>query len=171
MLAGGILLGGFVLASFFRRPVPSSELLAASPDCSVAQDVFGPNATAAGATRFSASVDAGVIPQPVDFPEPPPLAETFPSQSEVASAHWQGEVPPALPVPARLEETVRVHRIVDGDSLPLLAERYLGDHRRAREIFEANRDLLNDPEALPIRTEIRIPLGWSFAERSPNSGK
>jgi nucleoid-associated protein YgaU len=51
----------------------------------------------------------------------------------------------------------RIHRIVDGDTLGLLAQRYLGNTQRQNEIYEANRDRLKDPELLPIGVELRIP--------------
>ena len=79
----------------------------------------------------------------------------------------------AAPRPAatRLEESVRVHRIVDGDTLASLARRYLGDAARAGEIFEANRDVLPSPEALPIGAAVRIPPRCSPAReaRTPKS--
>lgn len=51
------------------------------------------------------------------------------------------------------------HRIVDGDTLNTIARRYYGDEQRARELFEANRGVLRDPELLPIGTELLIPGG------------
>lgn len=48
------------------------------------------------------------------------------------------------------------HTIVDGDTLPDLAERYLGNRRRADEIFEQNRGVLSSPDVLPLRVEIVI---------------
>jgi LysM repeat protein len=54
-------------------------------------------------------------------------------------------------------QPTRTHKIVNGDSLPALAQRYLGSEDRAGEIFEANRDLLSSPDALPIGIELRIP--------------
>lgn len=49
------------------------------------------------------------------------------------------------------------HVVSDGDSLPQLAERYLGDASRAREIYELNRDTLMNPDLLPIGEKLRIP--------------
>ena len=50
------------------------------------------------------------------------------------------------------------HKIVDGDTLPLLAERYLGSASRAMEIYQANRDVLSDPNILPLHgAELKIP--------------
>ena len=50
------------------------------------------------------------------------------------------------------------HDIADGDDLKRLAQKYLGTENRWREIYEANRDTLDDPELLPIGLELRIPL-------------
>ena len=49
------------------------------------------------------------------------------------------------------------HLIADGDSLPGLAERYLGSADRYLELFEANRDVLGSPDVLPIGTKLVIP--------------
>ncbi|HEX3999032.1 MAG TPA: LysM peptidoglycan-binding domain-containing protein [Pirellulales bacterium] len=57
----------------------------------------------------------------------------------------------------------QTHKIVDGDSLPMLAERYLGSASRAGEIFACNRDVLGDPELLPIGARLRIPSGQARA--------
>jgi phage tail protein X len=47
--------------------------------------------------------------------------------------------------------------VVDGDKLPALAKRYLGSADRFREIYEANRAVLNSPDLLPIGVELVIP--------------
>jgi hypothetical protein len=57
----------------------------------------------------------------------------------------------------------RMHRIVDGDTLPSLAVRYLGDANRADEIFAANRQWLASPELLPLGKQLRIPLATPTA--------
>lgn len=49
------------------------------------------------------------------------------------------------------------HRIIDGDSLPDLADQYLGDRQLYLELYEYNRDILDSPDLLPIGQEIRIP--------------
>jgi hypothetical protein len=48
------------------------------------------------------------------------------------------------------------HRVVDGDSLEQLAERYLGSRERANEIFAANRGRLPAPDLLPLGVELDI---------------
>jgi nucleoid-associated protein YgaU len=57
----------------------------------------------------------------------------------------------------------RTHRIMDGDSLPKLAQRYLGRADRYLELYAYNRDVLSDPEVLPIGASIRIPSRVVFA--------
>ena len=49
------------------------------------------------------------------------------------------------------------HRVIDGDTLQALAQRYLGDPGRAAEIFEVNREARSDPELLPIGAVLKIP--------------
>ena len=62
-----------------------------------------------------------------------------------------------MPAVARAADGPQTHRIVDGDSLADLAARYLGSALCSGEIFQANRDVLADPELLPIGVELKIP--------------
>jgi nucleoid-associated protein YgaU len=62
-----------------------------------------------------------------------------------------------MPIVARQTDNPRVHSIVDGDTLRDLAARYLGSPDRAMEIFNANRDVLGNPDILPIGVELKIP--------------
>ena len=55
------------------------------------------------------------------------------------------------------KQNVVLHRVVDGDTLPALAHRYLGSSQRFTEIFDANRDRLPSPDLLPIGHMLRIP--------------
>ena len=58
---------------------------------------------------------------------------------------------------APIETVGRRHIVSDGDSLPRLAKRYLGDAALASSIFAANRDTLSSPRLLPIGAELVIP--------------
>jgi nucleoid-associated protein YgaU len=51
-----------------------------------------------------------------------------------------------------------LHVVANGDTLEKLAERYLNDAGRAMEIFDMNRDQLNNPHLLPIGVELRVPV-------------
>ncbi len=66
------------------------------------------------------------------------------------------------------EET---HTVVDGDTLAQLAQKYLGSANRAGELYAYNRDVLSDPELLPIGAELRIPNGAAAKAASPMSGQ
>ena len=88
---------------------------------------------------------------------PPPLAESYPQADRPASSRWGTSMDMLLPAATPADETMRSHKIVDGDTLAALAQRYLGSAARAEEIFKANRDVLDDPELLPIGAELKIP--------------
>ena len=49
------------------------------------------------------------------------------------------------------------HKIVDGDTLTALADRYLGNANRYLELYEMNRATLTSPDLLPIGAEIKVP--------------
>lgn len=58
---------------------------------------------------------------------------------------------------ANIQPGVQTHVIQSGDSLSLLAERYLGSQGRFQEIYDANRDVLTDANRLPLGATIVIP--------------
>ena len=95
---------------------------------------------------------------PVDASGTPLLAPAYPGPADANSAMQMSagnaETFPKFGRPARKI----THRIVDGDSLAELAERYLGSASRAPEIFEANRDVLFSPQLLPIGAELKMPV-------------
>ena len=77
--------------------------------------------------------------------------------------------PPALAAAPSGDER-RIHVVHQGDSLDRLAARYLGDEARALEIFDLNRDVLENPHLLPIGAELRIPgAASSPVSSSPSS--
>jgi nucleoid-associated protein YgaU len=135
-------------------------------------------AAADPATRFAAAApDANPTPQPNPSPSPSPntsnaapATHDYVAPSAVKPAESAvPELPPNFsgvdradrtgPTDSPTEANLPTHKIVDGDSLPLLAERYLGSASRAGEIFACNRDVLSDPELLPIGSRLRIPTG------------
>jgi nucleoid-associated protein YgaU len=75
---------------------------------------------------------------------------------------------------ARPADALRTHVVIDGDSLMRLADRYLDDVDRSSEIYRLNRDVLTNPELLPIGAELRIPprerIADTVASRSPADG-
>ncbi len=49
------------------------------------------------------------------------------------------------------------HTVVDGDTLPLIAEQYYGDTALAEKIYQANQGVLPSPQILPIGAELVLP--------------
>lgn len=51
----------------------------------------------------------------------------------------------------------RFYTVKSGDTLAEIAQRELGSAERYREIFEANRGLLSDPDSIDVGQTLRIP--------------
>jgi nucleoid-associated protein YgaU len=49
------------------------------------------------------------------------------------------------------------HEVVAGDTLSKIAKKYYGDPALYNKIFEANRDILKDPDLIKIGQKLRIP--------------
>jgi len=58
------------------------------------------------------------------------------------------------PAPA---STTRYYKIQSGDSLSKIAKEFYGDANRYHEIFEANREVIKDPDLIYPGQQIRIP--------------
>jgi nucleoid-associated protein YgaU len=172
-LALGIVAGGIALAAAIGRPEPSGETKLpgpaeevmlrrrADPSTGFAASPSSPpsrqEAPVASVTRFSSPRDAAaVIPAEKTDVLPPALAKSFPDVTPPVTARWGTSMGIRLPE-ATAAQAVSVHKIVNGDTLPSLAQQYLGSADRAGEIYEANRGLLTSPDALPIGLELRIP--------------
>jgi nucleoid-associated protein YgaU len=59
----------------------------------------------------------------------------------------------ALRIPVQL----RTHIVQRGETLSGLAARFLGDARRWRDIFDVNRDRIQNPDLIRLGQELRIP--------------
>lgn len=73
---------------------------------------------------------------------------------ELAQAK-DGKVPQSQNPTTRAQRGLRVHRVLDGDSLPSIAYRHYGDATRWRTIAEANG--ISDPLRLRRGTELTVP--------------
>jgi nucleoid-associated protein YgaU len=49
------------------------------------------------------------------------------------------------------------HTVVSGDTLSGIAEKYYGDPSLYMKIFEANKDVLKNPDLIRIGQKLRIP--------------
>ena len=95
---------------------------------------------------------------------PPPMERTGETPVPPGHAGGQGSpmspgtrVPPEYTGGTPVPPVARAHIVVDGDTLTDLAELYLGSGRRYTELFEANRDVLQHPDLLPIGARLKIP--------------
>jgi nucleoid-associated protein YgaU len=174
ILALGIIVGGIALATAFGRPDPSAQpgspghgdpvtlrrraTTTAAESANAAARAGLAKAPLANVTRFPGSREStAVVEAEKSDVLPPTLAKSFPAIESPVSARWGVSMDAPLSVSGGGRGRPRVHKIVDGDTLPGLAARYLGNAARANEFFEANRDLLSSPDALPIGIELKIP--------------
>ena len=49
------------------------------------------------------------------------------------------------------------HEVVSGDTLSKIAKQYYGDPALYMKIFEANRDVLKNPDLIKVGQKLRIP--------------
>jgi nucleoid-associated protein YgaU len=57
------------------------------------------------------------------------------------------------------EEKAEYYTIVSGDTLSKLAKEFYGDATAYPRIFEANREVIKDPNLIYVGQKIRIPMG------------
>ena len=62
------------------------------------------------------------------------------------------------PKPEEPEEKAEIYEIVSGDTLGAIAKRYYGNASKYMKIFEANKDIISDPNKIYPGQKIRIPL-------------
>lgn len=54
-------------------------------------------------------------------------------------------------------DATQYHEVVKGETLWKIAEHYYGDGSLYATIFEANRDILQDPDKIKVGQKLRIP--------------
>lgn len=62
---------------------------------------------------------------------------------------------PAPPPPPKPVE--RIHEVVAGESLSKIAQKYYGNGNKYMKIFEANKDILSNPDLIKPGQKLRIP--------------
>ena len=54
-------------------------------------------------------------------------------------------------------DATQYHEVVSGETLWKISERYYGDGSLYKNIFEANQDILKDPNVIKVGQKLRIP--------------
>ena len=181
--AAGVLLVGTVVALLFRRDPPPPALPV--PGTSDQLILRRHAAAQAGRGRADVAGRGGCVASqsaPTGSQEPVAAGDDRHARRMPGNRPtWPGRIPmPACRAargggfpwgkccrrPSLPEAAARSHTIVDGDTLAALAERYLGSPEAAGAIFAANRDVLSDPQILPIGVELKIPRA-----RRPAAGR
>jgi len=98
---------------------------------------------------------AAAPPQPAPA-RPTPTPERSPLERLGTVETWQGADGGDTAPVSRDEPTV-TYVVRSGDTLSELAQRFLGSTARYRELFEANRDVLANPDVLPAGTILQVP--------------
>lgn len=112
--------------------------------------------------QLDAMLKASKAAVPVE-PAPAPKAEPAPApKPEPAPAPKPAPAPAPKPAPAPATYTVK-----GGDSLSKIAKAVLGDGNRWREIYDANRDVLSNPDLIHPGQTLKIP-GASSAPAGSN---
>lgn len=85
-------------------------------------------------------------------------ATTLAAPTRPGSAPALASPPPATTAsgPAAMPAS-RTHTVASGDSLTRISRQYYGTANRWNEILEANRNVIRDPNALVVGTQLRIP--------------
>ncbi len=106
--------------------------------------------------RASSPVTTMVPPKNLPSPSGYLPAQMQRSRSHSRPAYTTRDYDPRFEEGEVHEVEVR-HVVQNSDTLEKLAKRYLGDEGRALELFDLNRDVLDNPHLLPIGAELKIP--------------
>jgi nucleoid-associated protein YgaU len=177
MVAAGIFLAGLLLAMLLSQPAARVASAGAdSTDPLVLRKQAGPAPAALqpghGATPTGAAEPTRMAPTvltPQEGAAPPDLARSYPAGAQSPPDSRWGVSMGAMPSNDGRGQPAATHKIVDGDSLAALAQRYLGSADRAAELFEANHDVLSHPQLLPIGETLKIPPKQPAAAPASNT--
>jgi len=90
---------------------------------------------------FNELVDTENTFNTISIPAPAPKVEPVPE--------------PVVEEAAEAEE--RIYEVVSGDTLGAIAKKYYGNANSYMKIFEANRDILDNPNLIKVGQKLRIP--------------
>ena len=68
---------------------------------------------------------------------------------------WENEI--VANIQAERKDVFGVHTVTAGETLSKIAKSYLGDSNRYMEIFNANKDKLQNPDKIQVGQKLNIP--------------
>lgn len=86
------------------------------------------------------------------------LVETKNTINQITIAKPAAPAPAAPPIAASGPPVgARIHEVVKGDTLSAIAKTYYGKAGLYMKIFEANRDILDNPDLIKVGQKLKIP--------------
>jgi nucleoid-associated protein YgaU len=110
--------------------------------------VLGARTSSAGAGPQTSTQGGTAGLAPGTIPSPPPAQDMPGTTARQTTSAAEGTTGGT---------TERWHQVVAGESLSKLAAKYYGDGRQWMKIFEANRNILTDPDLIKVGQRLRIP--------------
>ncbi len=116
-----------------------------------------------GIEGLSASVDGKLVTITGSAPDMEAKAKAmqfFNEMVDTENTFNMIEIPAPKPKPAAEEAPEageRVHEVVSGDTLGAIAQKYYGNAGAYMKIFEANRDILDNPNLIKVGQKLQIP--------------
>ena len=74
----------------------------------------------------------------------------------IVNAIEVAKAPEPSPAPEPVAEE-RIYEVVSGDTLGAIAQKYYGKASEYMKIFEANRDILDNPDLIKVGQKLKIP--------------
>jgi nucleoid-associated protein YgaU len=96
----------------------------------------------------------GILDNIFDRKDDPP-SESKPDFSNVGSGG--SSTAPATPRPTDTIGSAKTYVVVEGDSLSRIAKREYGDASKWRTLYEANKDLIKDPDLIYPGQTLKVP--------------
>jgi nucleoid-associated protein YgaU len=150
------------LADSWQSPKPPKSTRTPTPQRNKTAEPLGPDdepETDTTATKRDPSRTAAVLMPPESMaskPSPRSKLELSPALGKAGGTE-----------PATRRGNMFEYTIQEGDTLSDIATRYLGQASAWAQIQEANRDVIPDPDHIPVGQKIRIPSGQTDERMTP----
>lgn len=131
-----------------RGQFPQAKLSAKVADKVVTLQGEAPDLAAKSAimAAFNALVETDNTINQISLAKPPAAAAASPAAA-----------PHAAPAAATPAAAPQIHEVVKGETLSAIAKKYYGNANKYMKIYEANRDILSNPDLIKVGQKLKIP--------------